>query len=211
MRFSRYLLGGLLAVAPLYAGVLYDNGPVNGNYTGIGIYPGQDIEDSFTLSAGSTVTGFTFADWHNPGDFITAVNWTISDTPDQTNVYGSGADAPVSNSLLCTASGTCGQGTYDVAENEVDGLNVSLAAGTYYLTLTDGVNSLGAYWDMNNGPSTAYAFDGTTPLLNYFETGSNSETFQILGGSSTPEPGTVLLAACGLLGVAGALRRRKVA
>lgn len=211
MKLSHVAIWGLLALAPLRADVvLYDNGPYNGDFNAVAICCGQDIENSFTLASDATVTGFTFVDWNRVADPISSIDWIISSDAAGTGVFGSANGAAVSSSLLCSGSVTptvCGAGIYDINQNTLSGLDILLTAGTYYLTLENAANNEGAFWDINNGPSTAYGYSGSVSLQNLYEAGTNSETFQIIG-SSTPEPGTVALLAGGLL-AAGVLRRRK--
>jgi hypothetical protein len=106
---------------------------------------------------------------------------------------------------------------YDIDNITVTGLNVTLkGGGTYWLNLQNAVVPSGnpVYWDENSGagcggddghgggcPSTASSGGvGTDP----------SEAFTIngTGGGCTPEPGSFLLVASGVLAVAGLLRRK---
>src|SRR5664279_3936577 len=62
--------------------------------------------------------------------------------------------------------------------------------------LTDGLR---IYWDENSGPSTAYENTlGSIP----------SEAFTLYASGTTPEPSSIMLFGSGILGLAGALRRR---
>ena len=62
------------------ASVLYDNGAINGGINAWNISNGYAVENSFTLSSASTVTGVLFGLWSNPGDVISTVDLGISTT-----------------------------------------------------------------------------------------------------------------------------------
>ena len=84
-----------------------------------------------------------------------------------------------------------------------------LGPGTYYLSFQNGVTTGGSdsalYWDENNGPSVAYE----NTIGNLADgSGSNSESFQILGDSSAPEPASTAMFLSGLALVAGLARRK---
>ncbi len=83
--------------------------------------------------------------------------------------------------------------------------DISLPAGTYYLTLEDAAATAddSVWWDRNP------ALVGSGIFADEFYSGSNHpditpSTFQLL---DTPEPSTAILFACGLM--AAALRRRR--
>jgi len=216
-------LGWLLAI-PASASLLYSNGALNGQGDAWGI-DSYEVSDSFTVSSGATITAFNFVGWTDVGQLITTVNWSIGTSPDGTNI-ASGTGAAVTASYDSTA--TYGSGTYDINTYTVTGLSAALAgAGTYWLTLTGAVASDAAsggrpFWDENDGPSAAY--DDSTSLVNGGSiaacangnsTCTGSETFNIFGnptngnfGGTLPEPGGMGLAGCGLLALAGALRRK---
>ena len=170
------LVRGWLAVAGLlgaqaYAGVLYDNGPINAqrdNY-GTSYYTqfGQQDADSFTLANNSVLTGVTFGAWVGQGDTPTFIDWSIVQVTDPgtdavpfdyPNLYsGTGA---LSNTLFCSyPDPTCGGGNgWDIYTSAFSLPNISLPAGTYYLILTNGLsaNGGGVGWDENDGPSDAW-------------------------------------------------------
>ena len=71
-----------LLSTPASAGVLYDNGPINGQ-TGIGswgISYGYIMSDSFTLTGTSTLTGVNLGIWIASGDTPDYLYWRISDS-----------------------------------------------------------------------------------------------------------------------------------
>lgn len=196
------IIGGLVSSVPASADILYNNGPINGNLGGIGIGPqGTSIipletADSFTLTSESTLTGVTLGLWAIPGSIPISVQWGISTSPDFTNSAGGGGTpmASLSNTIFCTPSATCGEGVWDVYTSMFSLPDVTLAAGTYYLSLQGAATSDGnpLVWDDNNGPSVAY--DGSGPLFNYGGSGtSNSESFQIIGIASVPEASMTLV------------------
>jgi hypothetical protein len=99
--------------------------------------------------------------------------------------------------------------------------SLSLSAGTYYLTLGNAVagGPGDAYWDINNGPSVAYATGcggtcGPYSRQNVEGTGTNSNTFQILTGvdstSSAPEPASVALFGSGIAMLGFGVRRKSI-
>ncbi|MGA2268525.1 MAG: PEP-CTERM sorting domain-containing protein [Bryobacteraceae bacterium] len=193
----------LLPVVPASAGVvLYSNGPFNGTIGSWDI-TGHSVSDSFSISSAAIMAGFDFASWNTPGDVISEVTWSVG-----TTAFGSDLVSFETASVSAVFNFSNGSGS-DIYTNTVSGLSVPLNAGpTYWLTLQNAHVSGGdPSWDQNNGPSTAWEWNGdahTSPV------GINSETFDILGGSSVPEPGTLGLLSGGILVMLGALRRRKI-
>lgn len=202
------LVLSVLLAAPAMASTLYTNGPINGTLTGYNICCMYTVADSFTLSGNSTVTGFDGGFWVEPGTIPVSATWVIASTlPDFLggNVVASGS-ANFSNSLYCSACPD--NGGFDIYTSTISGLNVSLGAGTYYLelrnSLTNFGTNVGVFWDRNDGPSTAYQ-DRTFSIV-----GIPSQAFNIYGtgGTTTPEPGTLVLFGSGVAGLAGMLRRK---
>jgi hypothetical protein len=199
---SLLLLALCLAVIPAVAQTdLYDNGPINGTTSGWNIANGFAVSDTFTLGTASTLTGLSFGIWVFPGDVVQGVEAQITSsefggttfTDQMVSLTQSGCSTNQEGFTVCTLSGTFGTG-------------VSLAAGTYWLTLDNAVlPDDPAYWDENSGPSSASQNTvGTIP----------SESFTLYGGTSSgtggtaPEPSSIMLFGSGILGLAGMLRRK---
>jgi hypothetical protein len=195
-------LACVFAAVPASAGVVvYDNtGP--GSYTanawsifdnGGGAYT---VTDSFTLSSTAIVEGANFYVWLLPGDSLTSVNWTITDTAFGTSIEtGTAAGEP--ETQVATAFGY-----YPVLEESISiPPTVALAPGTYWFQLSEGLDAYdnNVWWDESDGPSIAYATGGLGQIP--------SETFQIIG---TPEPSSFLLLGLGMLALAGLATRRKL-
>jgi hypothetical protein len=194
--------------------VLYDNGPINGTTDAWTINYGFVIGDSFTLLNNSTVGGFNFGVWEYGGDVLTSVDWSITADPVGGTVYGSGT---ASGKNLTDQFLSVNQYGYDIDQITVTGLGVALLSGkTYWLNLQNAVVPSGdpVYWDENSGigckgddgkgggcPSEASSGGvGSDP----------AEAFDIngTGGGGTPEPGSFLLLATGVLAVTGVLRQK---
>jgi hypothetical protein len=217
---------GLAAlVGPASGGTLYTNGPLNGTGGSVGVNNGYADSDSFTVSGSSTVTSFDFALWNYSFDITTNIDWSIG-TSIGGSQDGSGVGVPITGVFDNPADG----GSIDVYTYTVSGLDVSLpGAGTYYLTLTNALAQFygttadgdGVFWDENDGPSEAYQdFDGGsyyTLANNDIEAGgvcangqvdcTGSETFDINGTASAPEPASSILVGSGML-LAAILRRK---
>ena len=203
------------------ANQLYSNGAING---GDGPGPGEGwvinsgylVSDSFTVGAG-TVTSFDFASWNYTGDVLASVDWAIGSATYGTDL-GSGTASGLS--LTTVLQFTDGYG-FDIYLNTISGLNVTLAPGTYWLTLQNAVVLSGdpVGWDENDGPSAA--FDSSVgSLVNGGGYGcangaagcTGSEMFDIYGTSAAvPEPTTELFVGAGLLLTAGLSRFRRQA
>jgi hypothetical protein len=203
-----------LAAVPAFAQVLYDNGPINGTTDAWTINYGYLIGDSFTLLNNSTVGGFNFGVWEYAGDRMLSVDWVIASGVDEGTVYGSGT---ASGSNLTDRFISLNQYGYDIDEITATGLNVNLSSGkTYWLTLQNAVvlNGDPVYWDENSGAGCGGddGHGGGCPsMAGPGGVGSDpSEAFTIdgTGGGTTPEPGSFLLMASGVLGLAGVLRRK---
>ena len=201
----------LAGVSVAQADILYDNGPIDGQDIAFTINSGFAVSNSFTLTSSSTLTGVNFGSWSIPGDDIIGVDWAITTAPDS---------YPVDGTAAVTLSGVFTNSLgYDVGTASFSLPNVTLAAGTYYLVLQNATTPLGdpTYWDDNNGPSSAYD-SGIGSLQDYFFTGTNSESFQIIGTAAggtggVPEPASWAMMITGFGLVGGALRasRRTIA
>lgn len=183
--------------------VLYDNGPDDG-LNAWNITNGFTVSDSFTLGANSTLNSVTFSNWFFPGDTGLSVDWAITSTPLGSALFSRTA------SLTGTMVGQ-GLGFFDIYSEMFSLGGLNLAAGTYYLQMNNEVISVNGdpgFWGESGGPSAACQ-DG-----NGFTCATNpipSESFQISGTNGPPpipEPSSILLFGTGLLGAAGALRRK---
>jgi hypothetical protein len=200
------LLALCLAVVPAVAQTdIYDNGPTNGTTDAWTINFGFAVSDSFTVGD-SNVSGLSFATWMTPGDTLQSAEVQIGTSAFGNDVF----DQTVSFTQSGCVSNQYG---FNVC-TETGSFNVSLSAGTYWLTLQNASSSLGdpVYWDENSGPSSAEQNTvGTIP----------SESFTVLGGtgvttttttttttSTTPEPSSIMLLGSGILGLAGVVRRK---
>jgi hypothetical protein len=170
--------------------ILYDNGPI----IGIGdwsISGGFVVSDSFTLSAAAAVESLHFGVLVYAGDIPDAVDWGISASPFGTDLgFGKGTLSNVYQRP-------------DIYLSSFTFTSVDLAAGTYYMSLGNGFTTNGGplFWIDNNGPSLA--FENIVGAI-------GSESFQVDGTplNTTPEPGTLITLATGLLGITGSIRRR---
>ncbi len=203
--FTVVIFTCLLSSTTASAGVIYDNGPINGTLGAWTIDEGIAASDSFLLTSSATLTGVDFGDWIDPGATPVSVQWGIGTSPDYTNSAGGGG-SPVA-ALTNVFLGTNGAG-YDMYTSSFSLPDITLPAGTYWLSLQNATTSNGdyLYWDINNGTSVAYV-STIGNVANVLFPGSNSDAFQIL--SSVPEPASIALAVPALLLVAGFARRKR--
>ena len=149
----------IFAVEAHAGSILYQNGPVNGICDIEGctvdawtINFGFEVTDSFTISSPSTIQGFNFALWLEPGDTISSVDWAIGTSAFGTDLgSGTASGANLSSSFLFT-----NQYGYNIYEASVTGLNVHVIGGppqSYWLTLQNATVPSGdpVYWDENGG------------------------------------------------------------
>jgi len=213
---SLILLCLALAAVPARAQLLYDDGPINGTVDAWTINFGYLIADSFTLSANSTVGGFTFGTWEFAGDVLTSVDWLITQYPNGGTVYGSGT---ASGNNLNDHFISVNQYGYDIDQITATGLNVVLLSGkTYWLNLQNASVASGnpVYWDENDGVGCTGddgRGGGCPSMASGGGIGSDPpEAFDIYGTNggtgTTPEPDSFILLASGILGLAGVLRRK---
>jgi hypothetical protein len=191
-----------LAAVPAAAQALYSNGPVNGTSDAWTINFGFVVSDTFSLSSASTVTGVNFYAWtYSTGDVLETAEVSITSSEFGGTTY---TDQIVNfTQSACSAN----QFGFNVCLESSSLAPVNLAGGTYWLTLDNAIVNDGdpIFWDENSGPSTASASSvGTIPSESFtvFGTAGTSTT------STTPEPGSVMLWGSGIIGLAGAIRRK---
>lgn len=201
-------LFAFLIASQASAQVVYENGPINGNTDAWTINFGYALADTFTIStASSTITGLSFGAWLFPGDVLESAEVSITE-------YALGGTTYFDGTVNLTQS-NCSLNSlnYDVCTETGSFHGPTMPNGTYWLDLQNAVVNNGdpVYWDENSGegchsqgcPSVgSEGGPGTVP----------SESFSILGttsggGGSTPEPGSLLLFAGGLISCLGFIRR----
>lgn len=197
---------------------MFDNFPINGGLAGATVDFGFWVSDSFTISSPANATGVNLGVWEYPGDAVTALDWSIGTTPDGTDI-ASATGVSVTDTYQSPSAGWTA-GSYNIDElSFVLSPNVSLAAGTYYLTIQNVVDSDSSYvfWDVNNAPGVD-AWQSTSGDLSApgacstwsggLVSGSCAESFQVLGATrATPEPASFALLSSGLA-LAAILRRK---
>ena len=201
-----------ICVIPSFAQVLYENGPINGQTDAWTINFGFIISDTFTISGqASQVGGMSFGAWLTPGDTLESTELIIS------SQEVGGGTVYFDGQVNITQSGcSLNQYSFDICTETAMFNGPTLNTGTYWVSLENAVSSDGdpVYWDENSGigchsegcPSEAGnggIFGATLP----------SESFSILGTQgtgpgSTPEPGSLVLFASGILAGASVLRRK---
>lgn len=206
---SLLVLTLIFCAIPTVAQVLYENGPINGQTDAWTINFGFVVDNSFTISTGSsTITGLSFGAWLFAGDTLESAEVSLTSEPfsgttyfdQQVNFTGSNCFTNSYGFNVCTETGSFNGPT--------------LNNGTYWLNLLNAESTLGdpVYWDENSGigchsegcPSQACEGSciGSDP----------SEAFSILGSSggtgTVPEPSGLVLVGGGVFAIVETLRRR---
>ncbi len=198
---SLSLLALCLAAVPAMAQTVYSNGAINGTTDAWTINFGFVVSDTFT-TPGGPVSGLAFGAWTFPGDVLQSAEVQITSAEfggttffdGVVNFSQSGCSGNQYGFNVCTETGSFGP--------------VNLAGGTYWLNLDNAVVNSGdpVYWDENSGPSSASENSvGTIPSEAFTVLGGTSTTS---GGTSVPEPSSIMLFGSGILGLAGVLRRK---
>jgi PEP-CTERM motif len=197
----------VLATVPAAAGVLYSNGPFNGDYDAWTINYGFSVSDSFLVTSNSLIQGLDFVYWVFPdGEKLTTVDMQVGSTS-----FGGGIQTLTGVTNTYLGANSYGYSLYD-ASYTFAGIQWS---GPGFVTLSNACSTSGCsvepiYWDENMGwgctspgcPSIAYEnANGQIP----------SETFTLAGstgGGTTPEPGSILLFASGIVAVVRRVGRK---
>lgn len=192
--------------------IIYDNGgpnQLNGNEMTEWVQT-----EEFTLTSSQTLTDIHFWDVEASGAYTGSITWWITgDTggnPDFTNILATGNTA-----VTHTATGIC---VFFGCEftNDWTISPLALAAGTeYHLALHNGpvtdTTRNGFYWETtgNVDAQTGLECNLTNGACysSWFNNGQE-HAFYLTGGTSVPEPGTLVMLGTGILGLAGALRRK---
>ncbi|MGA2370506.1 MAG: hypothetical protein ACLPPV_13450 [Candidatus Korobacteraceae bacterium] len=211
LRFASLSLLGLcltLSAVPVMAQTVYSNGPINGNTDAWAINFGSMVSDTFNVTDNNTtITGASFGMWLFPGDTLTSAQLSITSRPFGGTSYF--------DETVNFAQGSCigNMYGYDICTENTSFSGPALNIGTYWLTLQNATTAEGepVYWDENSGPSQAFhCCDAMQPGTNAVGT-LPSESFTVLGNStttSTPEPNDPALFLSGFVGLAAVLRRK---
>jgi len=206
-KFLLVMMGGLLLVPALWAGLIYDNGAPDGQ-TGNEMTEWIQAED-FTLAAPTTLTGVRFWAFPYGGTYAGSIAWRIY--ADNSGEPGAVVDFGVVVPTRVYDHDALGVPSYqhDFA------LSVALGAGTYWLGLHNGLltetTRLDYYWETTGSNATLTGQEDHTP----FDTGGwlgneQEHAFQLYGGGGgIPEPSTWLLLGAGLISLAALARRRR--
>ncbi len=192
----------ILAVAPAMAdSTLYTNGPTNGTLNGYNTGYGWAVSDSFVVPANSDIETLSIVYWDpSSQDVLTTEDMAISSGP-----------LPTTGFQTITATNTfLGFNGFGYALFRADFTFSSIAwSGAGWVTLQNACTTGGcsdgaaaAFWDENDGPSSAFQNNGVGAI------GSESFTLNGTTGTTTPEPSSILLFGSGILGLAGVLRRK---
>jgi hypothetical protein len=206
------------ATAAFAATTFYNDGGIDGNdnaffVTGpnlpnfLGSF--QDISNGFLSAASGNATQLEWGEWSVGAP--TSFSYELGSAAFGADLSSGTVAQNAGNSVLLFTNAD-GYGVYDVTVS----INpAALTAGTeYWLSIsnaTDAGNDGTQAWDIPNGglggPADCnFRQSGT----NFGECGIGGESFTLTGGggTTTPEPSSIMLFGSGILGLAGVLRRK---
>ncbi len=211
---------------PLDNNTLYENGPINGTTDAWTINFGFVVGDTFTVpSGGGSVNGLVFGAWAEPGDVLLNADVGLTSSAFGGTIYFDGV-------VNFTQSGcSSNQYGYNICtETSANFGPVNLAAGTYWVNLSNAVVNTGdpIYWDENSGvgcesqgcpsqaednngvgtiPSEAFTILGTTTTTSECDGESNGPIFQFIynfsASEQSPAPGLAIDQVGRLYGASG--------
>jgi hypothetical protein len=213
-RLISLMLVGLALCAPASAGIIFDDGATDGFDNGFfidGPNPGpfsESISNGFVATATGNAANLDFGIWVPVGTTLTTVTWWLG-----TSAFAGDMGTATVTNFTADFHNSNGFG-YDVYTIHINGMTTGtmMAGNTYWLTLGNANDSRGTQFDAWDIPGA----DGGPAVCNFAVGGVNLGDCG-LGGESfilyapccgVPEPGSLIMLATGILGAAGALRRK---
>lgn len=138
--------------------LLYADGTFTGETTAWTVGFGWIVSNDFVLGSTVSVTKIKVRLWVGPSTTVSNVTWSIGSSVYGSDVAGGTAVATQEDSYVNSFG-------YSVLLLSWPVGPLTLAAGTYWLTLQDTVadDATAVFWDESDGPSNAHQFDPTIP------------------------------------------------
>jgi hypothetical protein len=178
---------------------------------GFGLF--AQMYDNFTLSNATTISEVQWTGgYFNPPNQGPITGWTIG-------IYDDNAGQPGSLVYTFQVAGTGGEtfldtfGGFPIYTYDVAGLNFAASGNTqYWLDLYPDL-AFPPQWGWSSASNQFGPCDGCDGLSYQDFLGARGPiaadmAFTLVGSSSVPEPGTLIMLGTGVMGLAGALRRK---
>ncbi len=227
LRIASLSLLTILCLALTASAQIYSEGPIDGNDNAFFVTgpnnPNslgslQDISNGFVAQTNGSTADLEWGEWILHGFTPSSFSYELG-----TSAFTCDNSLGVCGGTIAQTTGTGGNSTllstngfgYDVYNVHVPigAFNVT-AGSTYWLTISNAMDTAGnnssEAWDIPNtglgGPATCDYRQFSPPSQG--GCGLGGESFTLSGGTTTPEPSSMILFGSGILGVAGILRRR---